>query len=209
MTGGNDNLAALITMTTTLSAAMGGITVFLIKFAISKQHDVCALANGILAGLVSITAGCDGVYGWAAIIIGFVGGLLFLGASALLKKMKIDDPVDAFAVHGACGAWGVIAVAFFNAEKGIFYGGEDAGKQLQWQVIGVLSIAAWTAVLSAATFMVLMVAKVLRLSPEEEKGGADKHAPYGGYNSSKSTSAVKADKAAKIGATEMPEMADI
>merc|ERR1711988_937438 len=152
MTDGSDNTAALVAMTTTLSAAMGGITVFFLRFAMTKQHDVCGLANGVLAGLVSITAGCDGVYGWAAILIGFIGGLIFVGASALLKKLKIDDPVDAFAVHGACGAWGVIAVAFFNFTKGIFYGSEhdyESGKLLGWQVCGIVVITAWVGGLSA------------------------------------------------------------
>lgn len=181
MTGGASNTAALIAMTTTLSGATGGITVFYVKLAITKQHDVCSLANGVLAGLVSITAGCDGVYGWAAIVIGFIGGLLFVGASTLLKKVGIDDPVDAFAVHGACGAWGVVAVAFFNSSAGIFYGGEDAGKLLLWQFIGVGAIAAWTSVLSTIVFSVLKVAGLLRCSLEGEKGGSDRHAPSKSY----------------------------
>jgi len=175
MSGESSNTAALVAMTTTLAAATGGITVFFTRFAITKQHDILGLANGILAGLVSITAGCDGVYGWAAIAIGFVGGLVFLGASALLKKLRIDDPIDAFAVHGACGAWGVIAVAVFNFTQGIIYGGEDAGKLLGWQIAGILSIAVWTSGLSSATFLGLRVAGLLRVSLDDEIGGADRH----------------------------------
>jgi len=184
MTDGNDNTAALIAMTTTLSGAMSGIVVFFGRLMTSQQHDVCGLANGILAGLVSVTAGCDGVYGWAAIIIGAVGGLIFLGTSALLKKLKVDDPVDAFAVHGACGAWGVVAVAFFNFTSGIFYGGEDAGKLLQWQILGIVCIALWTAVLSSITFFSLKKLGMLRLSLAEEEAGADAHAPFKAYRTS-------------------------
>lgn len=188
MTSDSSNTAALVAMTTTLSAAMGGLTVFFLKFYMTRKHDVCSLANGILAGLVSITAGCDGVYGWAAIVIGFVGGILFLTASAFLKKMRIDDPVDAFAVHGVCGAWGALAVAFFNFTGGIFYVGEDAGDLLLWQFIGVVTIATWSSGLSAVTFFILKRAGILRVSLEDEKAGADKHAPSRAYGDNSSMS---------------------
>lgn len=177
MSGGASNTAALVAMTTTLSAASGGMTVFLGRMLASRTHDVCGLANGILAGLVSITAGCDGVYGWAAVCIGFIGGLVYLGISRLLTKLQIDDPVDAFAIHGACGAWGVIAVAFFNFNQGILYGGEDAGKLLQWQVIGILAIFAWVASISCVVCTVLHIAGVLRLSLEEEELGSNPPSP--------------------------------
>jgi Amt family ammonium transporter len=180
MTGDAANTAALVAMTTTLSAATGGLTVFYIRLAVTKKYDLCGLANGILAGLVSITAPCAGVYGWAAIVIGFIGGLIFIGASALLKMVKIDDPLDAFAVHGACGAWGTLAVAFFDFTVGIFYSGSDghagmAGKQLGWQLAGIITIAVWTAGLSGITFFALRMAGLLRITAEDEEEGADKH----------------------------------
>merc|ERR1711874_417352 len=95
----NAQTATLVAMNTTISAAVAGLVAFAIRFAVSRKYDVCALANGILAGLVSITAPCDGVYAWSAAVIGFIGGFVFIGASALLKRLRIDDPIDAFAVH--------------------------------------------------------------------------------------------------------------
>lgn len=178
MTGENNsnaNTAALVAMTTTLAAGTGGISVFYLKMMMTRQYDIGALTNGILAGLVSITAPCDGVYGWAAIVIGFLGGLIYLASSALLKLVKVDDPLDAFSVHGACGAWGVLTVAFFNAEKGIFYGGEEAGKLLAWQLAGIVTIALWTASLSGITFVALRLAGILRLSASDEEEGGDIH----------------------------------
>jgi Amt family ammonium transporter len=181
----NANTAALVAMTTTLAAGTGGITTFYIRLAMTKQYDIGGLTNGILAGLVSITAGCDGVYGWAAIVIGFIGGFVYCASSALMVKLKIDDPLDAFSVHGACGTWGVIAVALFNVDKGIFYGGprlfgdngdgNHGGKQLGWQIAGIITIAVWTAGLSAPSFFALKQAGLLRVSEDTEKEGGDVH----------------------------------
>merc|ERR1719335_1055710 len=111
--------AAMVAMNTTLSAATGGLTVFILRYAMNKKYDLAGLCNGILAGLVSITAPCSNVESGSAIIIGIVGGIIFTGASALLQKLKIDDPLDAFAVHGAAGIWGTIAAALFDFGAGM------------------------------------------------------------------------------------------
>ena len=105
---------ARVAVTTTLAPAAGGITTLLIKKALTGQFELGAVCNGILGGLVSITAGCSVVHPYAAIIIGMLGGFVYVGASSLLVKLHIDDPLDAFAVHGACGAWGTIAVGLFT-----------------------------------------------------------------------------------------------
>merc|ERR1719316_1845961 len=84
-------MAAHVMMNTTLSAATGGVTVFLLTFAISKKYDCAALCNGILAGLVSITAGCGNVESGSAVVIGLVGAFVYQGASMLLVKLQIDD----------------------------------------------------------------------------------------------------------------------
>merc|ERR1719313_1191682 len=110
--------AAVVMMNTTITAAVGGVTVFLIMFGITKKYDCGNLCNGILCGLVSITAGCSNVESGSAFLIGIVGGLIFVGSSALIKKLKIDDPVDAFSVHGACGIWGCLAAALFDFGAG-------------------------------------------------------------------------------------------
>merc|ERR1711959_878928 len=91
--------AAIVAMNTTLAAAAGGLTVLILKLIILRRYDVGAMCNGILGGLVSITAGCGNVDSGSAYLIGVIGGFCFVGASALLKTLKVDDPVDAFAVH--------------------------------------------------------------------------------------------------------------
>merc|ERR1719161_2727673 len=111
-------VAAHVMMNTTLSAATGGTTVFILIYAITKKYDCAALCNGILAGLVSVTAPCSNVESGSAVLIGFLGGFLFVGSAALIKKLKIDDPVDAFSVHGACGIWGCLAAALFDFGSG-------------------------------------------------------------------------------------------
>merc|ERR1712193_334622 len=84
-----------------------GLTVFTLRYFLSgRKYDLSALCNGILGGLVSITAGCSNVESGSAVLIGMLGGCLFVGSSMLVKKLKIDDPVDASSVHGACGIWG-------------------------------------------------------------------------------------------------------
>jgi len=119
--GGTALMAAMVMMNTTLSAATGAMTVFLLNFGITKKYDCAALCNGILAGLVSITAPCGNVESGSAVLIGLLGGFIYYGSAALIKKVKIDDPVDAFSVHGACGIWGCIAASVFDFGAGTKY----------------------------------------------------------------------------------------
>lgn len=113
-------IAAQVAMNMTISAASAAMTVFLLKLKVlqPKTYDVGALCNGILVGHVSITAGCSNVESGSACLIGIVGGLIYLGASSLLQRLHIDDPIDAFAVHGAGGAWGLMAASLFDWGKG-------------------------------------------------------------------------------------------
>merc|ERR1711972_1082705 len=104
-------------MNTTISAATGGLTVFSLRLAFVRKYDIGGLCNGVLAGLVSITAGCSNVESGSACVIGLVGGIFYNCASYLLKRCHIDDPIDAFPVHGACGAWGLMAAALFDWGK--------------------------------------------------------------------------------------------
>merc|ERR1711879_565604 len=91
---------AKVALTTTLSATTGGLAVFWLHYGLAKTFDVGRLTNGILAGLVAITAGCSNVDNWAAVLIGLIGAGFYYGASQLMRKLKVDDPLDAFAVHG-------------------------------------------------------------------------------------------------------------
>jgi Amt family ammonium transporter len=175
-------------VTTTLSAATGGVVVVILdKFLGSKTWDVGAVCNGILGGLVSITAGCSTVYPWASVLIGFIGGGVYFGSSKLvLNVCKVDDPLDAFAVHGACGFWGCLATAFLAAPayayggtgvddcsepyKGAFYGGDC--------LIGVAMAAliaeiAWVGGMSFIMFFALKMSGLLRVSQDIEEMGMD------------------------------------
>lgn len=178
--------AARVAVTTTLGAAAGGVTALSIHYGFTKSLDVGPMCNGILAGLVSITGNCVVIEPWAAALIGAIGAAIYYGFSALLKKLKIDDPLDASSVHGACGAWGVIAAGLFAKQKyvlndygaeggaddyGALYGG--GGKQLGNQIAGVVAIIAWVGFTSSVLFGVLKYAGMLRVPVEEEEVGLD------------------------------------
>ena len=197
--------AARVAVTTTLGAAAGGVTTLSIHYFLTKSLDVGPMCNGILAGLVSVTGNCVVVEPWAAALIGLIGGCIYYGSSTLLKKLKIDDPLDASPVHGFCGAWGVIAAGLFAKKKyvlndygcvggadhyGAFYGG--GGKQFGNQVVGVLAIVAWVGFTSSLLFGALKVSGFLRVPVEEEEAGLDtSHHGGNAYNFDKEL-AVKA-----------------
>merc|ERR1711972_712168 len=128
-----------------------------------KSLDVGGFCNGILAGLVSITAGCGSVRPWEALVIGLIGGCVYQGASMLLKTLQIDDVVDAIPVHGACGLWGVLALGFFGFHE----------REMISQAFAILAIALWVGALSAGVFFPLKMADMLRLPDEIQDKGAD------------------------------------
>jgi len=184
-------VAAHVMMNTTLSAATGGLAVFILTFALTRKYDCAALCNGILAGLVSITAGCSNVESGSAVVIGALGAIVFTASSMLVKKVKVDDPVDAFSVHGACGIWGCLAAALFDfghgMEKHHGWGGFSAtswtedgetkymstSDALAANVCEFLFVIAWSGGLCLILFGALRAAKLLRISEEEEEAGMD------------------------------------
>ena len=125
--------AQIAIVNTILAPSSAGICTFFIKNKVSGQnlnvrYDFSGLTNGILAGLVAITASCNAVETWAAVVIGILGSFTYCLTVRFCNWAKIDDPLEAFHVHGACGILGVIVVAFFEKDAGILYGGEDGGK---------------------------------------------------------------------------------
>lgn len=196
--GSNSEVAARCAVTTTLAAGAGGVMTLIIIKLRDHIFDLLASLNGILAGLVSITACCFAVDGWAAIVIGAIGAFVYVAAAMLLLALKIDDPLEAFPIHGACGFWGVIAGGLFNREAlsgddfGLFYGG--GGKLLLANILGALIIAAWTLALITPIFVVMKVLGLLRISAEEEIIGNDV-SKHGGV-AYPIDSAVAAEKAA-------------
>jgi Amt family ammonium transporter len=183
-------LAAQVAMNTTISAASGGITVFFIKYGQIKKYDVVGFCSGILAGLVSITAPCGSVEAGSAFLIGTIGGGIYVCVSTLLKKMQIDDPLDAFPIHGACGAWGVLAAALFDWGTGFNHahgwngfscvtdgnGNCKAGAGtmlLAANVVEIIIIVLWVGFLSSCVFVPMRKAGYLRADDAAQKKGMD------------------------------------
>ena len=168
---GNWELIGSVVVNTFLASAAGGIaTMFYTYFSYGKI-DITMVINGILAGLVSITAGCNVVGPMAAILIGFIAGILVDVAVLFFDKMKVDDPVGAIAVHGINGLFGTLAVGFFATDGGLFFGG--GADLFITQLIGVLTIALFS---FSITFILMRVLKSLigiRITSEEEEAGID------------------------------------
>ena len=164
--------------TTTLLAGTAGAVVAMFATWVKGKPDVAMTGNGLLAGLVGVTAGCYAVTTVGAVIIGAISGLLVVWSVHLFDKFKIDDPVGAISVHGVCGAFGTIAVGLFSNEssegfisKGLFYGGGT--DQLVSQIIGVVAIGTFVLVATTILFAVIKRTIGLRVSAEEELAGLD------------------------------------
>jgi Amt family ammonium transporter len=173
-----------IAVTTTMAAATGALFAMATVWLRSGKPDVSMTGNGLLAGLVGITAGASAVTYQGALIIGALAGILVVFACEFIEKiLKVDDPVGAIAVHGVCGAFGTIAVGLFARDdvegfwsQGLLYGG--GADQLITQIIGVVAIAVWTTVLAYATFALIKRTVGLRVTTEEELTGLD-HLEHG------------------------------
>ena len=163
----NPAATSLVLVTTCLAAATGGLSAFLVSLLKYKQYDLSMFLNGILGGLVGITAGADVMSVTDAIIIGAIAGVLIVVGVAFIDKLKLDDPVGAIAVHLICGIWGTLAVGIF---------GKLAGwEQLGNQFIGVISIGAFCIVSSYIIIKTLKVTTGIRVSKIEEQEGLDMH----------------------------------
>lgn len=174
MTGDSSILtASSVFVTTNIAAATATVAVMLITWVRYKKPDVSLTLNGSLAGLVAITAGCDVVSPVGAFFIGlFAGFAVVFAVEFIEKKLKIDDPVGAIAVHGVCGALGTILTGLFALDDGLFYGG--GFKFLGTQILGVLCVIAWVVVTMTIIFLIIKKTIGLRVSAEEELEGLDK-----------------------------------
>ena len=167
-----------IFLTTTVAPAVATVTTMIFTWIKNGKPDVSMCLNGSLAGLVGVTAGCADVDALGAAIIGLVSGILIVVAVEFVDiKLKIDDPVGAFGVHGVNGIWGGLAVGLFATGKGqdgvtgLFYGG--GFNQLGIQALGVVAIIGWTVVCMSIVFFVLKKTIGLRVSKDEEMKGLD------------------------------------
>lgn len=161
-----------IFVTTTLSPAFASCATMAYTWIKNGKPDVSMTLNGSLAGLVAVTAGCASVDALGSIIIGLVSGILVVVVVEFLDlKLHIDDPVGAIGVHFANGIWGTFAVGLFATDGGLFYGG--GFRQLGVQLLGMVSILAYTTVMMLITFTLIKKFHGLRVSPEEEISGLD------------------------------------
>lgn len=182
LSGGMDEVAARVFVTTNMAAAVATVTVMCITWIRYKKPDVSMTLNGSLAGLVAITAGCDTVTPFGAAIIGIIAGFVVVfGIEFVDQKLKVDDPVGAVGVHGLCGATGTLMVGLFGyyaygstevAPVGLFYGG--GVHALGVQALGMVAVIAWVAVTMTIVFQIIKHTIGLRVTEAEEIMGLDK-----------------------------------
>ena len=155
---------SLVFVTTSLAAAAGALASIFTSMIYLKKPDVSMALNGILAGLVGITAGADSVTWVGAILIGLVAGCIVVFAIVIIDRIQIDDPVGAISVHGVCGLWGTIAVGIFST---------NPEHSVGTQIVGTLSYALFAFVASMILASVVKATIGLRVSAEEEEEGLD------------------------------------
>jgi Amt family ammonium transporter len=181
---GTDLRIGVVATNTMLASAAGAFTAMVIMWTRFGKPDPSMMANGLLAGLVAITAPCAFVNSVSAVIIGVIAGALVVGSVFFVERvLKVDDPVGAVSVHGTCGAWGVLSLGIFadgvygdgwngvaGPVKGLLYGDPS---QLMAEVIGVITNIVVVFVLSYVFFKICNALIGLRTSPETEIQGLD------------------------------------
>ena len=168
---GNWELIGAVAVNTFLASAAGGISTMVYTHFAYGKIDITMVINGVLAGLVSITAGCNVVSPVSAIIIGSVAGVLVDVAVLIIDKQMIDDPVGAVAVHGINGLFGTLAVGLFATEGGLFFGGGTS--LFITQLIGVVVISLFSFTLTFVIMTILKKTIGIRIREEEEDAGID------------------------------------
>ncbi len=156
---------SLVFVTTALAAAAGAIATFFTSYLLFKTHDLSMVLNGVLGGLVRITAGADLMSPGEAIFIGGIAGALIPFAIVSFDRLQLDDPVGATSVHLVCGIWGTSAVGLLGAKAGL--------EQLLYQLIGTFAIGAFTFAFAFGAIYILKKTIGIRVSTEEEVVGLD------------------------------------
>jgi Amt family ammonium transporter len=179
-----------IALTTNLAAGAGVLGAVCITYLIRRTVDVGMAGNGAIAGLVAITATCAFVAPWAAVIIGFVGGIVMYATMVWMDRIGVDDPIGAIAAHGMGGIWGTLSAGFFTTPElaeangglpGLFYGGGLT--QLGVQAFSVVSVAGFVFFSSLIVFAILKATIGIRVKPHQELDGLDIHSHgYYGYH---------------------------
>ncbi|MFO7292257.1 MAG: ammonium transporter [Actinomycetes bacterium] len=175
-----DEFVMPIALKTLVAACAGAVAAMIVNWMRDGKPDVSMAANGLLAGLVAITAPVGAVETWAAVLIGAVGGVIVVYSVAFFDRIKIDDPVGAISVHGVVGTWGTLSVALFARYDDAFLGRENAGLfygggfgQLGTQLLFVVVHFVFIAVATGLLFLLIKRTIGLRVSEEEEIAGLD------------------------------------
>ncbi|MCA9895042.1 MAG: ammonium transporter [Anaerolineae bacterium] len=174
---GDTGLMGLVTVNTTLACSAGTVVAMFFLYVRSGKWDLSITLNGALAGLVAITAGCAFVAPWASVVIGAIAGVLVILVVDLIESLKIDDPVGAFAVHGACGIFGTLMIGIVGQPE--LMGGSTSllvGGGFETfinQLIGSAAVVIWTAVTAGITFGGLKAIGHLRVSSKADEMGID------------------------------------
>jgi Amt family ammonium transporter len=163
---GDPAATSFVLVTTSLAACAGGLGGFLTGYFMFKRLDLGMVLNGILAGLVGITAGADVINPGPALLVGFVAGVLVVFSAVTLDKFKLDDVVGAVSVHLTCGIWGTLAVGIFST---------NPDHSFLTQLIGVAACGATAFILAFAIFFIMNKLGGIRVSEEHEKEGMDSH----------------------------------
>ena len=158
-------LTSLTLVTTCLAAAAGGVSAAIFSNLMYKNFDLTMFMNGVLGGLVGITAGADQMSPSDAILIGLIAGVIIVLGVALIDKLKLDDPVGAVAVHLICGIWGTLAVGIFGAMASF--------EQFLIQLAGVGIVGAFSVISAGGIILTLKHTIGIRVSAEEESKGLD------------------------------------
>ena len=169
-----------IALKTLLAAAAGAVAAMAVNWTIDKKPDVSMAANGLLAGLVAVTAPVGAIETWAAVVIGAMGGIIVVYSVRFFDRLKIDDPVGAISVHGVVGTFGTLSIAFFAKYDDAFLGREDAGlfygggiDQLKTQLLFVAVHFIFVVAAAGGLFLAIKALIGLRVSAEEEINGLD------------------------------------
>ena len=204
--------ASLVYMNTNLSAAIATCTAMIFTWVRYGKPDVSMTLNGALAGLVAITAGCDQVSPVGAFFIGlFAGILLCVSVDFFDRIAKIDDPVGAISVHGACGAMGTLCVGLFAIDGGLFYGGGI--HYFLIQLLGVASVMLWVIITMTIIFKVIDKLVGLRVPADIEIEGLDYHehglaSAYAGFNISDITATMDVNENTDLGESDYTKASD-
>ena len=164
-----NSLLPLIAVNTTLAPACGVISVLLLSRALYKKYDAGMTLNGVLAGLVAVTAGCATMRPASAAITGVVAGIIVVYSVIFFDKLKIDDPVGAISVHGVCGAWGTLAAGIFNYD----FASKSFDPVILPQLIGIITAFVWSFSVSFIIFKSIAKIYRLRVPEKEELEGLD------------------------------------